>query len=318
MRIAIVGLGRMGSNMARRLARAGHEVVIYNRSSDKTKALSAEESNTVAAFSPEDAVALLNAPRIVWLMLPAGEATAEHVRLFGDILEPGDLLVNGANDYYGDDKRYADDLKQRGIRFLDAGVSGGIWGLQEGYCTMVGGDRDAFVHLEPILRDLAPPEGYIYCGPTGAGHFMKMVHNGIEYAMMAAYGEGFELIERSEYGTIDLSALSHVWNRGSVIRSWLLELAESAFRDDPDLSTISGWVDDSGEGRWTVRQAIETAVPAQVITLALMQRFRSRQQDPFADRVLAALRQKFGGHGVKPAADGTPGTQPHNPRPRGI
>ena len=216
-----------------------------------------------------------------------------------ELLSTGDIIVEGGNSYYKDDIRRAKELEPTGIHYLDAGVSGGIWGLKVGYCTMIGGNRGVFETLEPIFKSLAPPDGYLYCGETGAGHFVKMVHNGIEYAMMQAYGEGFEILERSRYApTFNYAEISHLWNQGSVIRSWLLELAESAFRKEEKLSDIHGFVQDSGEGRWTVLQAIETAVPAEVITLSLMRRFRSRQQDPFAERVLAALRREFGGHAV--------------------
>lgn len=297
MKLAMIGLGRMGMNMARRLMQGGHEVVAYNRSSDKTDQLATEGAQ--AAYSLEEAVDKLTAPRIVWLMLPAGQVVDEHITRLKELLDAGDVIVEGGNSYYKDDLRRAEELAPTGIDYLDAGVSGGIWGLQVGYCTMVGGERAAFDALEPIFKSLAPQDGYLYCGPTGAGHFVKMVHNGIEYAMMQAYGEGFEILEASRYGSsFNYADISHLWNQGSVIRSWLLELAEEAFRKQERLSDISGFVQDSGEGRWTVLQAIETAVPAEVISLSLMRRFRSRQQDPFAERVLAALRREFGGHAV--------------------
>jgi 6-phosphogluconate dehydrogenase len=219
-----------------------------------------------------------------------------------DLLSPGDVVVAGGNSYYKDDARRSQRLAQKGIRYLDAGVSGGIWGLKIGYCLMIGGDRKTYEELEPVFKSLAPPEGYLYCGKSGAGHFVKMVHNGIEYAMMQAYGEGFEILEASEYGPgLNYADIAHLWNQGSVIRSWLLELAEDAFRKDERLSDLSGYTEDSGEGRWTVMQAIETAVPAEVITLSLMRRFRSRQKDPFTERVLAALRREFGGHATMKA-----------------
>ena len=297
MKLAMIGLGRMGMNMARRLMQGGHEVVAYNRSSDKTDQLAAEGAQGV--YSIEEAVAKLTAPRVVWLMLPAGKVVDEHITRLKELLDPGDVIVEGGNSYYKDDLRRSEELAPTGIHYLDAGVSGGIWGLQIGYCTMVGGERTVFETLEPIFKTLAPKDGYLYCGPTGAGHFVKMVHNGIEYAMMQAYGEGFEILEASRYGSsFNYADISHLWNQGSVIRSWLLELAEEAFRKEERLSDIKGYVQDSGEGRWTVLQAIETAVPAETITLSLMRRFRSRQQDPFAERVLAALRREFGGHAV--------------------
>ncbi len=298
MKIAIVGLGRMGMNMARRLLQHGHQVVAFNRSADKVRQI--ESEGAIGAASLEDVVKKLEGPRVVWLMLPAGRIVDEHVTALADLLEEGDIVVDGGNSYYKDDIKHAEELELKGIRYMDAGVSGGIWGLKIGYCTMVGGARDVYEHLEPVLKSLAPVEGYLYCGPTGAGHFVKMVHNGIEYGMMAAYAEGFEIMSASDYGTgFDFEKISHLWNQGSVIRSWLLELAEDAFKDDSDMSKLSGWVEDSGEGRWTLQQAIETGVPAPVIAASLFQRFRSRQDDPFSNRVLAALRNKFGGHAVK-------------------
>jgi 6-phosphogluconate dehydrogenase len=297
MKLAMIGLGRMGMNMARRLMQDGHEVVAYNRTPDKVDQLVSEGAQ--GAYSLEEAVAKLTAPRILWLMLPAGSVVDEHIGRLTKLLSAGDVIVEGGNSYYKDDLRRASELEPTGIHYLDAGVSGGIWGLKVGYCTMVGGSRAVFEALEPVFKSLAPQEGYLYCGQSGAGHFVKMVHNGIEYAMMQAYGEGFEILEASRYGqSLNFAEISHLWNQGSVIRSWLLELAEEAFRKEEKLSDIHGYVQDSGEGRWTVQQAIETAVPAEVITLSLMRRFRSRQQDPFAERVLAALRREFGGHAV--------------------
>lgn len=297
MKLAMIGLGRMGMNMARRLMQDGHDVVAYNRTPDKTDQLVAEGAQ--GAYSLEEAVAKLTAPRILWLMLPAGKVIDEHIARLTELLSAGDIIVEGGNSYYKDDLRRTKELEPAGIHYLDAGVSGGIWGLQVGYCTMIGGSRSVFEALEPIFKSLAPPEGYLYCGESGAGHFVKMVHNGIEYAMMQAYGEGFEILQASRYAkSLDYADISHLWNQGSVIRSWLLELAEAAFRKEEKLSDIHGFVQDSGEGRWTVQQAIETAVPAEVITLSLFRRFRSRQQDPFAERVLAALRREFGGHAV--------------------
>ena len=297
MKLAMIGLGRMGMNMARRLMQGGHEVVAYNRSPDKTDQLAAEGAQ--GAYSLEEVTAKLNAPRIVWLMLPAGSVTDEHIEQLKQLLDAGDIIVEGGNSYYKDDIRRAKELEPTGIHYLDAGVSGGIWGLKIGYCTMVGGNRAVFDMLAPVFESLAPQDGYLYCGATGAGHFVKMVHNGIEYAMMQAYGEGFEILEASRYApSFNYADIAHLWNQGSVIRSWLLELAEDAFRKEDKLSDLKGFVQDSGEGRWTVQQAIETAVPAEAITLSLMRRFRSRQQDPFAERVLAALRREFGGHAV--------------------
>ncbi len=298
MQIAMIGLGRMGMNMARRLLGGGHEVVAYNRSRDKIDEL--VRDGAVGAYSLPEVVEKLAPPRAVWIMLPAGEAVERTLEVLEELLEAGDIIVEGGNSYYRDDIRRAEKLAPRGIRYLDAGVSGGIWGLTVGYCTMVGGPREIFDHLEPVFRTLAPEDGYLYCGPAGAGHFVKMVHNGIEYGMMQAYGEGFEILEASPYAAdLDLGKVAHLWNQGSVIRSWLLELAEEAFGRDPSLEEITGHVDDSGEGRWTVQQAVDTAVPVPVIAASLFARFRSRQENSFSNRVLAALRREFGGHEVK-------------------
>ncbi|MFZ0450950.1 MAG: decarboxylating 6-phosphogluconate dehydrogenase [Desulfatiglandaceae bacterium] len=298
MQVAMIGLGRMGMNMARRFMGKGHQVVAYNRTAKKTEELAGE--GVTAAYSLEEIPGLLEKPRAVWMMLPAGPTVDDHLVRLLNLLDTGDMIIDGGNSFYKDDLRRAVTVEEAGLSYVDAGVSGGIWGLKEGYCLMVGGPRDAFNHLEPLFKDLAPEEGYIYCGASGAGHFVKMIHNGIEYAMMQAYAEGFELIEASPYGKdLAYDALSHVWNRGSVIRSWLLELAERAFQADPDLSKIQGYVDDSGEGRWTVQHAIEAAVASPVITLSLFERFRSRKGNTLTDRVLAALRREFGGHAVK-------------------
>ena len=300
MKIAMIGLGRMGMNMATRLLRGGHEVVVYNRSPEKTDAMVKEEG-AIGTYSLAKVVEKLSQPRIVWIMLPAGQAVDDHIHQLKDLLSQGDIIIDGGNTYYKDDIRRAELLVEKNIRFMDVGVSGGIWGLQIGYCMMIGGEKDTFHHMEPVLKTLAPEEGYLYCGPSGAGHFVKMVHNGIEYGMMQAYGEGFEILEASDYAeSFNYADIAHLWNQGSVVRSWLLELAEDAFRKDAKLSDIKGYVEDSGEGRWTIQQALETGVPAQVITLSLLRRFRSRQEDPFSDRVLAALRREFGGHAVVP------------------
>ncbi|MBW2590489.1 MAG: decarboxylating 6-phosphogluconate dehydrogenase [Deltaproteobacteria bacterium] len=298
MKLAMIGLGRMGMNMAKRLLRGGHEVVAYNRSPDKTDAMVKAEG-AIGAYSLAEVVEKLSQPRIVWIMLPAGQAVDDHIHQLKDLLSTGDIIIDGGNTYYKDDIRRAELLVEKNIRFMDVGVSGGIWGLKIGYCMMIGGEKDTFHHMEPVFKTLAPEEGYLYCGPSGAGHFVKMVHNGIEYAMMQAYGEGFEILEASDYAdSFNYADIAHLWNQGSVVRSWLLELAEDAFRKDEKLSDIKGYVEDSGEGRWTIQQALETGVPAQVITLSLLRRFRSRQEDPFSDRVLAALRREFGGHAV--------------------
>ncbi len=297
MKLAMVGLGRMGMNMARRLLGGGHQVVALNRSPDKTEQLVQEGAS--AAYSLPQVVAQLIPPRVVWMMLPAGEIIDEHLDQLRDLLAPEDVVIDGGNTYYKDDVRRSKALAERGIHFLDAGVSGGIWGLKVGYCLMIGGDKAIYEKLLSVFETLAPPEGYLYCGPAGAGHFVKMVHNGIEYGMMQAYGEGFQLLEASPYAAaLNYRDIAHLWNRGSVVRSWLLELAENAFAEDPKLDEISGYVEDSGEGRWTVQQAVEAGVPVPVMALSLFQRFRSRQRDPFADRLLAALRREFGGHAV--------------------
>jgi 6-phosphogluconate dehydrogenase len=300
MKLAMIGLGRMGMNMAKRLLKGDHEVVAYNRSSEKTDQL--VKDGAIGAYSLSEVADKLSQPRIVWIMLPAGQAVDDHIQEIENFLSPGDIVIDGGNTYYKDDIRRAEYLEDKNIRYMDVGVSGGIWGLKIGYCLMIGGDKETFELLRPIFKTLAPEEGYLYCGPTGAGHFVKMVHNGIEYGMMQAYGEGFEILEASDYATsFNYADIAHLWNQGSVVRSWLLELAEDAFSKDEKLSDIKGYVEDSGEGRWTIQQALETGVPAQVITLSLLRRFRSRQDNPFSDRVLAALRREFGGHAVIPA-----------------
>jgi len=299
MKLAMIGLGRMGMNMARRLLRGGHQVVAYNRSPEKSRQL-ADEDGALVALSLQEVVDQLPAPRIVWLMLPAGALVDQHISQFSEILNEGDILIDGGNTFYKDDIRRAAELQEKRIGYVDVGTSGGIWGLTEGYCLMIGGEKKSFDLLEPIFKTLAPAEGYLYCGPSGAGHFVKMVHNGIEYGLMQAYGEGFEILEASPYRDhFDYQEIAHLWNQGSVVRSWLLELLEPAFGKDPRLTDIQGFVEDSGEGRWTLQQAIETNVPAEVIALSLMRRFRSRQENTFTDRVLAALRREFGGHAVK-------------------
>jgi len=300
MEIGIIGLGRMGGNMARRLLRGGHRVVVYNRARDKVDALVKE--GAVGAGSPEELVQALKPRRSVLLMLPAGEVVDQQVELLGRLLEPRDILIDGGNGRFQDDLRRAEALAARGIQYVDAGVSGGIWGLTEGYCTMVGGPREAFEHLEPLLRDLAPPEGYLHAGPTGAGHFLKMLHNGIEYALMAAYAEGFELLEASPYAAgLDFAEVARRWTRGSVSRAWRRERLERAFARDPRLESVRGYVEDTGEGRWTVEQAVASGVGATAIAQALFKRFDSRKTDLFSNRVLAALRAEFGGHAVQKA-----------------
>ncbi len=297
MQIAMVGLGRMGMNMAKRLLKGGHDVVAYNRTRKKTDDLVKE--GAVGAYSLKTVVEELSPPRVIWLMLPAGSTVDDHIGQLKGLLSPDDIIVDGGNTNYKDDIRRADLLADDQIHFVDAGVSGGIWGLDKGYCLMIGGEKEIYKHLEPVFQTLAPEDGCLYCGPVGAGHFVKMVHNGIEYGMMQAYGEGFQILEASQYSEfLDFSEIAHLWNQGSVVRSWLLELAEAAFKNDDRLSDIRGYVDDSGEGRWTVQQAIDTGVSAPVIALSLMQRFRSKEKDSFSDKVVAALRREFGGHAV--------------------
>jgi 6-phosphogluconate dehydrogenase len=301
MKIGMIGLGRMGLNMARRLARGGIEVVAYNRTVQKAKDFAAEEgAATSAADSLAALVAALPAPRIVWLMLPAGAATDEHIDELMPLLSPGDLIVDGGNTFFRDDIRRHEAAGKLGLRYCDAGVSGGIWGLAEGYCIMYGAEPDMAAVLEPAMDVLTGPGGNLHTGPVGSGHYVKMVHNGIEYGMMQAYAEGFEIMAASQFGAgLDFPAICDLWNHGSVVRSWLLELAQRAFTEDPRLESLEAYVDDSGEGRWTVNQAVENAVSAPVITASLFERFRSRQQNAFQDRVLAALRNQFGGHAVK-------------------
>ncbi|GAB6038584.1 decarboxylating 6-phosphogluconate dehydrogenase [Fundidesulfovibrio butyratiphilus] len=297
MQIGMIGLGRMGMNMAKRLLGAGHTVAAYNRTPARTEEIA--RSGALAAGSLEDLVSQLAPARVVWLMLPAGPVVDEHVDALAALLAPGDMVVDGGNSRFQDAAPRAERLEAVGVHFVDAGVSGGVWGLSEGYCTMVGGSEECFSRLVPILESLAPPGGYMHCGPVGSGHFVKMIHNGVEYGMMQAYAEGFALLQASPYGErLDFAALSALWNRGSVVRSWLLELCEAMFRRDPGLAGIKPIVEDSGEGRWTVEQALSLAVPAPVLTLSVMERFRSRQENSFADRVLAGLRHEFGGHGV--------------------
>ncbi len=298
MKLAMVGLGKMGMNMARRLLQKGHEVVAYNRTHDKIDEIVKE--GAIGAYALSELFQKLDPPRVVWIMLPAGSPVDETVQQLSLVLAEGDIVVDGGNSYYKDDMRREPFLAEKGIIYMDAGVSGGIWGLQVGYCLMIGGKESGYRQLEPVLKALAPEDGYLYCGPTGAGHFVKMVHNGIEYGMMQAYAEGFDILDRSPYAkSFDYGKLCRLWNRGSVIRSWLLELAEDAFSKDARLSAIKGYVEDSGEGRWTVHQAIDMSVSAPVIALSLFSRYRSRQEDSFGDKLLAALRHEFGGHAVK-------------------
>ncbi len=296
MELAFIGLGRMGLNMVTRLTRGGHTVYAFSPSGKKRAAV--EAAGGQYRDTREALLAALAPPRVVWLMVPAGPTVDENVAAVLPLLQPGDLIVDGGNSNYKDSKRRAALLAERGIGFVDVGTSGGVWGLEVGYCLMVGGADDAVARLRPALETLAPPEGVLHVGPAGAGHFVKMIHNGIEYGMLQAFGEGFEILQASEYD-LDLHAIAHLWNRGSVVRSWLLELAERAFAESADLAEIQGYVEDSGEGRWTVQEAIDLSVPAPVITLSLLARFHSRQSESFSAKVIAALRRQFGGHAVR-------------------
>ncbi len=299
MEIAIIGLGKMGGNMVKRLMGGGHKVVAYDRDAAAVERLAKE--GAVGASSLEDVVKKLSAPRAVWVMVPAGAPTEDTIQKLAAAMSEGDVIIDGGNSNFRDSQRRSAELAQKKIRFLDAGTSGGIWGLTEGYSLMVGGDESAYKHVEPALKTLAPAGGGLgYFGKAGAGHYTKMVHNGIEYAMMQAYAEGFELLQASEY-KIDLQKASKVWQVGSVVRSWLLDLAVRAFEKDPELKDLKAYVDDSGEGRWTVKECIDLAVPAPTIAMSLFARFASRQENSFSMRVLAALRNEFGGHAVKKA-----------------
>jgi len=280
----------------RRLLRDKHHIVAYNRTAEKTREIMTEGAD--GAFSIEELVGKLAKPRAVWTMVPAGDATEAQVDELIKLLEPGDTIVDGGNSNFHDSVRRHDKVAAHGVNYIDAGVSGGIWGLKVGYCMMVGGEPEPVKRLEPIFRSLAPENGYLHTGGPGAGHYVKMIHNGIEYGMMQAYAEGFEIMHASGY-KLDLAAIADLWNHGSVVRSWLLELAASALAPDQDLTHLKGWVADSGEGRWTVQEAIDRDVPAPVITLSLLNRFRSRQDDSYQAKVLAALRNEFGGHAVK-------------------
>ena len=325
MQIAMIGLGRMGGNMARRLLRGGHRCVVFDRSPEAVAELAKE--GAVGASSLADVVAKLEKPRTVWLMLPAGEITEGTIGALAVHLEAGDAVIDGGNSYYKDDVRRSGELAGKGIHYLDAGTSGGIWGLERGYCLMVGGPRDTVERLDPIWKTLAPGQGaippspgregkqstaalgYLHCGPAGAGHFVKMVHNGIEYGLMQAYAEGFDILANAgspelpegHRFQLDLADVAELWRRGSVVSSWLLDLSAMALAESPDLAGYTGFVHDSGEGRWTITAALEEAVPADVLAASLFARFRSRQEHTFGEKMLSAMRQKFGGHLERPA-----------------
>jgi 6-phosphogluconate dehydrogenase len=296
MQIGFVGLGRMGGNMVTRLLRSNHQVIAYDRAEAARAAV--EKGGARGVDSLDALVGALTPPRAVWVMVPAGAATESTINDLAGKLAAGDVIIDGGNTKWTDDVRRAEALKPRGIHYVDAGTSGGIWGLENGYCLMVGGEKDVVARLTPIFSTLAPPDGFLHTGAPGSGHYVKMIHNGIEYAMMQAYAEGFELMSESEYG-LDLPRIAHLWNQGSVVRSWLLELTASALVADPKLANLKPYVEDSGEGRWTVEDAVNKSVPAPTITAALFARFRSRRDNSFADRLLAALRNAFGGHAVR-------------------
>jgi 6-phosphogluconate dehydrogenase len=299
MQIGLVGLGRMGANMATRLLNAGHHVVAYDI--DPQAAAPLADRGAAVAEAPEDLARLLQPPRHVWIMVPAGDPTQATIDALRQHLQPHDAIIDGGNSLYRDSLRRAAELARDNLQFVDVGTSGGVWGLQEGYCLMVGGERDVVHRLRPVLQSLAPApdRGWAHVGPPGAGHFAKMIHNGIEYGMMQAYAEGFAILRAKEEFDIDLAALAETWRHGSVVRSWLLDLTADVLAHDSDLSGIAPHVADSGEGRWTVAEAIDLDVPAPVITLALLQRLRSRDDDSYADRLLAAMRREFGGHAVQ-------------------
>jgi 6-phosphogluconate dehydrogenase len=298
MDIGMVGLGRMGANMTQRLLDGGHRVVVSDLNAGAVAASAA--AGAVASASLADLVSKLTPRRAVWVMVPSGAPVQATIDALAPLMAKGDVIIDGGNSNYHDSMRRGEELRTRGIEFVDAGTSGGIWGLKEGFCLMAGGSDDAFTHIEPALRTLAPVDGYAHVGPSGAGHFTKMVHNGIEYGMMAAYGEGFELLAGSRFD-IDLPRVAALWGRGSVVRSWLLELMQRALERDPRLDLIRGYVEDSGEGRWTVLEALDQDVPLPIITLSLMRRFASRQPESFSAKVQAALRNEFGGHAVQNA-----------------
>jgi 6-phosphogluconate dehydrogenase len=293
----MIGLGRMGGNMSERLMKGGHQVVVYDRSAEAIAHYVSQ--GATAASGPADITSKLGAPRIVWIMVPAGKPVDDTIASLLPGLSKGDVIIDGGNSNFHDTMRRAADLQPKGIQFVDSGTSGGIWGLANGYCLMIGASPEAFKLCEPIFKTLAPPDGYAHMGPPGSGHYVKMIHNGIEYGMLQAYAEGYEILHASKEFKLDMHKIAAVWNHGSVVRSWLNELAELAFEKDGELSDLRGYVEDSGEGRWTVQEAIDLDVPAPVITLSLLTRLRSRQSDSFSAKVIAALRNEFGGHAVK-------------------
>lgn len=324
MQLGMVGLGRMGSNIVRRLMRGGHDCVSFDLNPKNVAAL--EKEGSQGATSIEEFVGKLSKPRVAWVMVPAGEPTEKTVQSLADRLEPGDIIIDGGNSNFKDDVRRGKSLQPKGLHYVDVGTSGGIWGLERGYCMMIGGPKEVVDHLDPIFKTLAPgqgkiertpgrngksssaEQGYLHCGPVGSGHFVKMIHNGIEYGLMQAYAEGFDILKNANSKelpaehryNLDMADVAEVWRRGSVVSSWLLDLTAMALMENPTLSNFSGFVQDSGEGRWTVMAAVEEAVPADVLSTSLFARFRSRQQQTFADKVLSAMRSKFGGHIERP------------------
>ena len=296
MQLGMIGLGRMGFNMTERLMLGGHQLVVYDRSPEAIK--SAQDKGATGAASLKEVVAKLSAPRAVWIMVPSGAPVDQTIDELLPLMSNDEVIIDGGNSFYKDSIARGQRVAAAGLHYQDCGTSGGIWGLKNGYCLMIGGEREIFDRIEPIYKTLAPEDGYAYMGTSGSGHFVKMVHNGIEYGMLQAYGEGFELMNASDYD-LDLQKISKIWNHGSVVRSWLLELAELAFEREPHLDSLRGYVDDSGEGRWTVFDAIEKNIPAPVITLSLLRRLSSRQEESFSAKVIAALRNEFGGHAVK-------------------
>src|SRR5881398_817623 len=299
MRLAMIGLGRMGGNMSERLMKGGHEVVVYDRSAEAIQKY--VSLGAAAAKDLGEVTAKLKGPRVVWIMVPSGKPVDDTIAQLVPGMSKGDVIIDGGNSNFHDTMRRAADLQSKGIHLVDSGTSGGIWGLANGYCLMIGASPEAFTLCEPIFKTLAPSDGYAHMGPPGAGHYVKMVHNGIEYGMLQAYAEGYEILHASKDFRLDLCNIANLWNHGSVVRSWLNELAARAFEKDADLTTIKGFVEDSGEGRWTVEEAMHLDVPAPVITLSLLTRFRSRQAESFGAKVIAALRNEFGGHAVKSA-----------------
>lgn len=299
MKLGMIGLGKMGGNMTERLMKGGHEVVVYDRTPETVQKYVGLGSQ--GADSPASMVSKLTSPKIVWIMVPAGKPVDDTIALLLSGMSKGDVIIDGGNSNFHDTMRRGAALKEKGIEFVDSGTSGGIWGLANGYCLMIGASDQAFKLCEPIFKTLAPENGYAHMGPTGSGHYVKMIHNGVEYGMLQAYAEGYEILHASKDFKLDLHKISAVWNNGSVVRSWINELAERAFEKDSSLDALKGFVADSGEGRWTVQEAVDLDVPAPVITLSLLMRLRSRQDDSFSAKVIAALRNEFGGHAVKSA-----------------